>query len=246
MIQRTRHLTAVPALPETLRGLRVAHLTDLHRSHLTSDRLLRHAIALANAEHPDIVLLTGDFVTLDPEDIAPCARIVSGLHGRFGVYACLGNHDYSAGARQVERALTHVGVHVLVNRSVCVAGGLWIVGLDDDRYGKPDVLRAFDGIGVDEPALVLIHNPAYAENLASRSCVVFSGHTHGGQVRLPVLTARELRSIGAKHYCEGWYTVGNLRMYVNRGLGQVGLPIRFLCRPEVAFFTLLPPEPGGK
>lgn len=240
MIERTEHVVAIPYLPETLRGLRVVQLTDLHRSRLTPDRLLRHAVALANAARPDLILITGDFVTEDPADILPCAQIVSALHARLGVYAILGNHDYTADAPAMERALTHVGIHVLMNQSVRLEHGLWIVGLEDDRHGKPSVARAFSGISPDEPALVLIHNPGYAENVASRACIVFSGHTHGGQVRLPLLTAREVRRIGAKHYREGWYTLDRARLYVNRGLGRVGLPIRFLCRPEIAIFTLEP------
>lgn len=238
MIQRTEHCVPVPFLPAALDGLRVAQLTDLHRSELTPDRLLRHAVSLTNAAAPDLILLTGDFVSEDPADIAPCAQIVSALHARLGVYAVLGNHDFNAGATAVERALTHVGVHVLTNRHARLSNGLYLVGLEDDRFGRPDVARAFAGIPPEAPTLTLIHNPALVELFAARPGIAFAGHTHGGQVRLPYLTAREVRRIGAKHYREGWYTVGKTRLYVNRGLGRVGLPFRFLCRPEVAFFTL--------
>ena len=240
MIEQTEHTVAVPNLPETLRGLRVAHLTDLHRSRVTSDRLLRHAVALANAAQPDLTLLTGDYVTNDPADITPCAHIVAGLRARLGVFAILGNHDYSTDGPAMEHALMLSGITVLLNRSVCLPNGLRLVGLDDDRDKRTDVARAFAQAQAEEPTLVMAHNPALVERVADRECVVFSGHTHGGQIRVPFLTARKIRGIGAKHYEAGWYTVGKAKLYVSRGLGQVSLPIRFRCRAELAFFTLVP------
>ncbi len=240
MIERTEHTVTVPHLPEALRGLRIAHLTDFHRSHHTSDSLLHHAVTAANEAHPDLILLTGDYVSKDPADIAPCARILAPLHARLGVYAILGNHDYSTDAPAVENALTHLGFTVLLNRSLLLSGGLRLVGLDDDRFHRTNVMQAFAEVRPDEPTLVMAHNPALVELLADRECLVFSGHTHGGQVRVPILTKREIRRIGAKHYERGWYTVGKARVYVNRGLGSVGIPLRLFCRPELALFMLEP------
>lgn len=281
MLERTEHSVIVPFLPPALAGLRVVQLSDFHRSSMTDDRLLHHAVGAANAAHPDILLLTGDFVTQDPADIEPCSRILEPLRARFGIYAVLGNHDYSAGAAAVERMLHRLGITVLTNKSIFLpchllddtisithqrttaAGGnvpptgmianeiveaakskaktgIWIGGLEDDRYGKPDAIRTFHNVPGRVPMLLMSHNPVGAELAADRECIVFSGHTHGGQVRMPVLTKRELRRIGAKHYRAGWYTVGKARLYVNRGLGQVGIPLRFGCRPEVSIFTLLP------
>jgi predicted MPP superfamily phosphohydrolase len=238
VIQITRHRVKVPNLPAELRGLRIVQLSDLHRSKYTQDRRLRHAVAQANAACPDLILLTGDFVTADPADIEPCSHILSPLHAPLGRYAVLGNHDFTAGAQAVECMLTRLGIHVLTNESVRLENGLRLVGLEDDRHGKPDPVRAFREVRPDEPTLVLSHNPVGAELISQHDCIVFSGHTHGGQIRLPLLTEREVRKIGSKHYREGWFTVGKARLYVNRGLGQVGLPVRFLCRPEMSIFTL--------
>ncbi len=239
-IECTEHTVAVPRLPEALRGLRVVQLSDLHRSQHTSDRVLHHAVSLANAAEPDLVILTGDFVTKDPADIGPCAHILAPLCARLGVYAILGNHDYTADGPAMAHALTQQGITMLTNRSVRLEHGLTLVGLDDDRCGRPNLPRAFDHVGPEDPTLVLCHNPAVAERVADRACIVFAGHTHGGQVRVPVLTPWKVRGIGAKHYRAGWFTVGNAKLYVHRGLGQVGLPFRFRCRPEVAVFTLEP------
>lgn len=238
MIQCTRHQIVVPHLPHELKGLRVVQLSDFHRSRMTWDRRLRQAVEIANAECPDLLLLTGDFVTRDPADIDPCGHILAPLRASLGCFAVLGNHDVTAGASAVERMLTRLGVEVLTNRAVRLENGLWIVGLEDNRHGRPDVHRAFRDIRADEPSLVMSHNPVGVELVAHRDCVVFSGHTHGGQIRLPLLTEREVRRIGAKHYRAGWFTVDRAQLYVNRGLGQVGLPFRFLCRPEISVFTL--------
>lgn len=238
MIETTEHTVAVPHLPAALQGLRVAHLTDFHRSRHTSDLLLHRAVEAANAAHADLILLTGDFVTKDPRDIAPCARILAPLQARLGVYAILGNHDYATNGALVEQHLLNLGFTVLLNRSVLLPNGLRIVGLDDDRDHRTDVPKAFCEVEPNEPTLVMAHNPALIEALTERECIVFSGHTHGGQVRVPLLTNREIRRIGAKHYARGWYKVGKARLYVNRGLGQVGIPLRLFCRPELALFTL--------
>lgn len=238
MIEITEHTVVVPHLPAALQGLRVAHLTDFHRSRHTSDALLRQAVAAASAAQPDLILLTGDFVTNKAHDIAPCARILAPLKAPLGVFAILGNHDYYTDGPAVERHLEELGFHVLLNRSMLLPNGLRIVGLDDDRYHHTDVPKAFQEVRPGEPTLVMAHNPALIEMVADRECLVFSGHTHGGQVRVPVLTRREIRRIGAKHYAQGWYTVGKARIYVNRGLGQVGIPLRLFCRPELALFTL--------
>ncbi len=238
MISVTRHTYKFNSLPEALEGFRIAHITDIHRSHFTSDRVIRKALALAMMEKPDLILLTGDYVTESSTDIEPCGHLLSVLSASKGICAVLGNHDYNAGASSVTRMLTRLGITVLNNSNVRLENGLCIAGLEDDRYGRPEPGRALHGIGSSEPLLVLAHNPAVAELLAHRRCLVLSGHTHGGQILLPVLTPRELKRIGAKHYRWGWYRVGEAELYVNRGIGQVGLPIRFLCRPEVAIFTL--------
>jgi uncharacterized protein len=239
-IERTEHTVPLPNLADALDGLRVAHLTDFHRCHLTRDSLLREAVARANAACPDLIVLTGDYVYFDPADIAPCADILSELKAPLGVYAILGNHDYSTDGPAMYRALENIGVTMLHNASVQLPGGLWIAGIDDDIKGKPDVSAAFAPIPPDEPTLALIHNPRTAKRFAQRRCLALSGHTHGGQVVLPFVTARKLRQIGAEHFRAGWYTVGNVRLYVNRGLGNAGVPFRLFSPPEIALFSLEP------
>lgn len=241
-IERTDHVVPVPHLPDALRGLRVVQLSDLHRSRITSDQILRHAVAVANAACPDLIILTGDYVTEDLADIEPCGDILSQLQAPLGCYAVLGNHDHKAGASAVKTMLARQGIEVLDNGSKRLQNGLWLVGLEDSWYGRPDPSRAFRDVRDGEPALVLSHNPVDAELASQHDCVIFSGHTHGGQIRLPLPTLRGIRSISTRNFRAGWFTLGKASLYINRGLGQVGLPLRFLCRPEVSVFTLVPAQ----
>ncbi len=157
-----------------------------------------------------------------------------------GVYAVPGNHDAKAGLDLVQAALEGIGIAFLKNQSVKLPNGLWVVGLDEDYIGRPDVARAFADVEPDAPVLVMAHNPGEADLLKDRACIIFSGHTHGGQINVPILTARQLRRIKAKGYRAGWYDVGQARLYVNRGVGNTEVPFRFRCPPEAALFTLQP------
>ena len=241
-MQTTRHRVILPHLPPHLNGLRVAQLSDFHRSRLTSDALIAKAVARVVQEAPDLIVLTGDFVNSDPADIEPCMNLLAPLVNSgiapLGVYAVHGNHDVKAGLEPIQQALEASGIDYLRNQSRLLANGVWVVGLDEDWYGTPDVEAAFAGIPHDAPIIVLAHNPGEADLVADRACVAFSGHTHGGQIRLPLLTNRVVKWIKAKHYRAGWYTTGKAQLYVNRGIGNADVPFRFLCPPEVAFFTL--------
>ncbi len=233
-----REVLHIANLPKSLEGATLAHLTDIHRCWCTSDALLRRAVREVCVATPDIVVLTGDFVTEHTHDILPCAEILAPLKALFGVHFILGNHDYTTDAPAVTRALEGVGFHSLINRNVCIEGGLWLAGLDDDREGEPFFDRAFAGIPPNTTPIVLCHNPAMAEMFSYLECYAFAGHTHGGQIVLPLLTDYKLYHIGAKHYKAGWYSVERVRLYVSRGLGNVALPFRLFAPPEIALFTL--------
>ncbi len=219
-----------------MHGFRVVQLTDLHRSQLTRDHHLRHAIQLAIDLKPDLFVLTGDYVSNRPKDIGPVAGMLQHLHAPAGTYAILGNHDHHTGGSAVASALKHVGVHVLQNQSVKLECGLRLVGLDDDRYKLTDVENSFRDVSVGETVLTLAHNPALIEKLPDIPQTVLSGHTHGGQINVPIFTARQLRRIGARHYKAGWYELGSVKLYVCRGLGNVGVPVRMFAPPEIAVF----------
>ena len=264
-VELTHHSVALPGLPPRLDGLRVAQLSDLHVGLFCRAHRLRLAVSLANGCQPDLIALTGDFVSFrGMRFFRKAAPELSALRAPLGVFACLGNHDYWEDAAQVRAILEGAGVPVLVNESRCLAEGLWLAAVDDMMSGEPDLARTIADVPDDAAAILISHNPTIVSHVAARPWLVLSGHTHGGQVALPGLGPRgtaALRGIrgfmklwertgvwrhggrpeaicGAR-YPAGWYTEGRAAMYVNRGLGlNQTWPIRLNCPAEIACFHL--------
>jgi len=232
----------------TLSGLRdrcrLVQLSDLHRSWCVPEAFIADVIARTNLLKPDVVLLTGDFVTTDSHYIESCARQIARLRAPLGLYGILGNHDYRCdhwrGSAAVVEGLTAVHVEMLTNRNSRLDNGLRVVGVDDFRTGRPDPDRAFRGIQPGEPTIAMTHNPFMFGAMSAQDCVTLAGHTHGGQVNVPVITPLLLR--WRMRYQRGWYRepTGPGRMYVSRGLGVVGLPFRLGSYPEISVFDLSP------
>lgn len=236
-------------------GLRIVQLSDLHVApNVPTDFLLDQARRVT-ALRPDLIVITGDCVTRGCDDfLADLARIAAALEARLGVFAVLGNHDYDmttsylvrppgpaglARAARVAETLGGAGVVVLRNecRRVPVGGGvLQLVGLEDYWSGQFNAAAAFADVDPRLPCLALSHNPDSITHLKDQPCDwVLSGHTHGGQVRLPLLGAPVLPVI-QRQYDQGRFEVGGTRLYVNRGLGYLAR-VRFNCRPEITVFT---------
>lgn len=237
-------------LPRDFDGLRIAQLSDIHFEEFVSAQHLAKAIAAINEAPPDLVVLTGDFVTeplfgknsAKAAQVAfPCAEMLRTLRARHGVFATLGNHDYMTRPRIVRDALAAAGIPVLRNASteVAIGGrGLWIVGLDDALRGHPDPEIAFRAVPPGRGAITLVHEPDVADSLQGYPIALqLSGHSHGGQVRLPIVGPPYLPLLSRK-YPMGHYRAGALDLYTNRGLGVIGVPFRFLCPPELTLFTL--------
>jgi hypothetical protein len=253
-VEVLRHEVHLPGLAAGFNGLRIAQLSDIHMDEYTEPIFLRHVIDRINRMEPDVVLLTGDFVSNGLATTAfsigaawQCANILTGLSCK-QVYAVLGNHDVSVDAKQVTAALRANGVTVLTNACLPIereGGRLWLAGVDDPVMGMPDPEKAIpDAIRnvANEPVILMCHAPDYVDDLLMRPVgkaidLMLSGHTHGGQVRLPLVGALQLPDLGRK-YVEGWFRPGGVQLYVNRGIGTVGLPFRFDCPPEITLFTL--------
>ncbi len=243
----------IPNLPTAFHGFRIAQLSDIHLEWFTEDYFLRHAVHKINALKPDMVLITGDYITNNmhgPDTKAyaampHCGEILSGLECplRFGI---LGNHDVAVDAAAVLDMLTNHGITPLVNNHLPIERGgrrIWLAGLDDCFFGAPDIGRAVpDNPGA--PVILMCHEPDYIDTIMRHPKshfvdLVLSGHSHGGQVRLPFHGPLILPPMGTEHP-EGRYKYRNTNLYVNRGLGTVGLPIRFDCPPEITHITLEP------
>jgi predicted MPP superfamily phosphohydrolase len=231
-----------------VRGLRepvrLVQLTDLHRSWCVSEGYLRRVVARANGLRPDVALLTGDFVTNSSHHMASCSNVLKEIEAPLGSFAVLGNHDYGCDQRRggpaISAALSALGIHVLTNRSFRLDNCLNLVGVDDPWMGKPDPVAAFSQVHRNEPAIILTHNPMVFPRLERYGCITVAGHTHGGQINLPIVTRQLMYR--AHRYLRGWFYAkhGPGRMYVSRGIGVVGVPVRFRCEPEIALFELNP------
>ncbi|MFQ5696646.1 MAG: metallophosphoesterase [Terriglobia bacterium] len=237
-IEVTRHeLPAPVAAPLT-----IAHLSDLHT--LGLGRRERKLLALLEEEKPDLIVVTGDSRSGFGGDNAMVRQTVARLHAPLGVWVVRGNYD---GARSLQRALAPLesqGVRWLLNQGRAARPDLWILGLDDFMTGAPDLEAASADVPASAYVIALFHGPATFDLAAGRIDLALAGHTHGGQVRFPFLPPLWL-PYGTGDYLEGWYEKNGSRMYVSRGLGTSILPIRFLCRPELAFITLVPSRQGG-
>jgi len=240
----------LPRLPEAFDGFTIAQLSDFHYDEFFSIVPIRRAIEIVNHLQPDLVVLTGDFVTIsmfavshDPQAAKvaePCAKLLSQLRSRLGSLAVLGNHEAQSDPDFVTEALTSYGISVLRNRSWAVEENgkrLWFSGLESlDMW--PRIEHALLGVPNSEPAVLLVHEPDFADHAARYPVdLQLSGHSHGGQVWLPGVGAPWLPRNGRK-YPRGHYKVGALPLYTNVGLGTIRLAVRLNCAPEVTLFTL--------
>jgi len=238
----------VAGLPPPLDGLRVALLTDIHVGMWAQPELAERAVTLANRARPHLAVLGGDLAHDDITDgeLKALAAALARLQAPLGVFAVLGNHDYLAGAARVERALTDAGVPVLVNQGRVVARGLYLAGLDDGWFGRPDLAAALRGAPRGGARLLAMHEPDYADQAAAQAPSLglqLSGHSHGGQIRLPGVGPLILPRMGVR-YPLGLQKVdgADLQVYTSRGVGLTGPPVRLFCPPEVTLLRLRSPQ----
>jgi uncharacterized protein len=235
-----RHAIALRRLPRELDGLRIVQLSDIHHSPFTGREQVERAVELANSLEPDIIALTGDYVSHEREYVQPCAEMLGRLRARRGVYAVLGNHDNWVDAALVTDLFRLAGIRVLVNEGFRFedrGASFWLAGVDDTMVGLEDLPLALAGSKEDEMKLLLAHNPVILRRAARAGVdLVLSGHTHGGQV-----TWRSERSASGRvrrRILRGLARRGETQIYVTRGLGTVVLPVRYGCLPEVSVLTL--------
>ena len=205
---------------------------------------------MVNDLRPDLIVLTGDFVTApfvrnDDEKAAsaaePCARLLRQMRSRHGLWAVMGNHDCATDPQRVTRALQAEGIQCLANESSAIERDgvrFWLAGVNDVLSGNANLPKTLHDVPSDEATVLLVHEPDYADVVARLPVdLQLSGHSHGGQVRLPWLGPLYLPDL-ARKYVWGLYQLGNLTLYTNPGLGTIGLPVRWNCPPEITLLTL--------
>jgi predicted MPP superfamily phosphohydrolase len=247
-------------LPDTWDGFRIAQLSDLHYDEYFSVVPLRKAVDIISGLQPDLIVVTGDFVTSRgrrrhrenaihaAKAIEPCAQLLAKMHAPSGILASLGNHDVDGDPSHIIDVLQSHNISVLRNRSVPLereSKRLWLCGVDDILSGKPRLDLALREIPAGEPAVLLAHEPDWADFVARYPVdLQLSGHSHGGQIKLPLIGAPYLPPL-ARKYPWGLRQIGGLTLYTNAGIGTIELPTRIGCPPEVTLITLRSASPNG-
>jgi uncharacterized protein len=231
----------LPHLAPAFSGYRVVQLSDIHADRwMTTDRIAK-IVGQVNQLKPDLVVLTGDFVTHSAEEFSPNLAALSQLHSVDQTLAVMGNHDAWTNSTIVQSALEAAGVQVLNNQVAALqrkSAQLFIAGVDDVWAKRDRLDQVLAALPSEGAAILLAHEPDFAEQSAAtgRFDLELSGHSHGGQVKLPFV--KRIVPPLAYNYPIGQYKVGNMIQYTNRGVGMSGLPLRFNCRPEITVFTL--------
>ena len=244
-VEVTQHTVKIPHLPRQFDGFRIAQISDIHIEGGNMGDDLPAICQLTTAQNADAIVVTGDYVTTPTDaDAQVLQRGLAPLQAPMGVWGIMGNHDYWSGPSTslVEAMLKPTPVRVLKNQThVWQKNGarLHLAGFDDFWSGERD----FDGMAAQIPrreaAIALGHEPDFAIEVAAtrKFGLMLSGHSHGGQIALPGGIPIHVPDYAHK-FPRGWYEVNGLKLYTNRGLGTVGIPMRFCARPEISVFTL--------
>ncbi len=233
----------LPRLSPAFHGYRIAQISDIHADDWMTGERLRRSIALVNQQQPDLIAITGDFVTYHPrrvaDDLIPALRT---LAPHTATVAVPGNHDHWTDIQGVREIMRASGILDLSNRVYTLQRGdalLHIAGVDDIWEEQHDLPAVLNRLPAEGAAILLAHEPDFADVSAAsgRFDLQLSGHSHGGQLGIPFGQPPVLPFLGQK-YPVGLYQVGTMLQYTNRGLGSSPIRMRFNCRPEITIFTL--------
>jgi predicted MPP superfamily phosphohydrolase len=241
------HEIFIPGLPVAFDGYRVAQISDLHCGPFASGARVDGWVSRVNRLQADLVAVTGDLIASGPAFVSVVAASLGKLRARDGVFASMGNHDYFTDGEEVVRALERAGLTLLRNRGVEVrrdGAAIYLAGVDDTWTGRHDLDKALAGRPPEMPVVLLAHDPALFPEAASRAVdLTLSGHTHGGQIGVPFFAKRFNLARIMTPFTTGLYRSGAATLYVNRGLGSTGLPVRIFVPSEITVLTLRRAEP---
>jgi predicted MPP superfamily phosphohydrolase len=251
-LETTHRRIRLAKLPKSFAGFRIVQLSDIHIGPFMPEEEIRKYVAIANSLRADLAVLTGDYVTFDPTTQQAVVNSLSGLKARFGVYGCLGNHDAWTG---VEDSITELfqaaGFRILRQDRVPIAThgeSLNLIGTDfqtSRRFGpsapSARILGNIEGLIVPgQVNLLLSHNPDTFDRAAELGVdLSLAGHTHGGQAALEFISPEIAPSRLVTPYVSGWFEKPGGQLYVNRGIGTIGVPIRIGAPPEITVFELV-------
>ncbi|HEV2493222.1 MAG TPA: metallophosphoesterase [Terriglobia bacterium] len=250
-VEVTRQAIRLPRLPKAFEGFRIVQLSDLHISPFMTGERIRRCATIANGLKPDLIVLTGDFLTWDAGAQGEVVQSLVPLHAPYGVFGCLGNHEvYTRTQDSLTRLLSTAGIRILrhATASIRSAGeNLNLIGVDFQgchecpTFPPQDYLRGVEPLVLPDTVNILLsHNPESFDRAAALGIdLSLAGHTHGGQLAMEfVHRGLNLAPLGGYTYTRGWYEKPGGQLYVNRGIGTIGFPIRFGAPPEITLFEL--------
>jgi uncharacterized protein len=237
------HLSLSPSHPFD-RPLKVVQVSDIHSGLFMTPVQMRHCVQAIQQLEPDLFVMTGDFISNSAADLPPCIKEMALVKSRYGSFAVLGNHEHWYGeAEKIIAAFEGAGISMLHNAHRVVEtdrGSIAIAGIDDLHAGRPDLGRALEGLNPACPTMLLSHRPEIFPQAAARNIgLTVSGHYHGGQVKVSALGLSVSLAHLLSSYPEGLYRLGKSHLYVNRGLGTTGTPVRVNASPEITLFHLI-------
>jgi predicted MPP superfamily phosphohydrolase len=228
-------------LPEKFNGLKIVHISDIHCDIFTGSRKLKRIVDITNDINPDLILLTGDYVSNSADYVRPMVEEFSNLKSKYGIYATLGNHDFWTDPGIIESTLESGNINVLMNESAKVnidEDYIYIVGIND-LHNNPNFTKSLQGVETGAFKILLSHNPNTFDLAAAFNIpLTLSGHTHGGQLVMNIFGRSLSISRLATRYVSGKFKTMDSILYVNRGIGYTGPPIRVNASAEIALFTL--------
>ncbi|MBO5145410.1 MAG: metallophosphoesterase [Lachnospiraceae bacterium] len=221
--------------------VRIVQISDIHYSDIVGINKIQKAIQLVNAEKADVIVLTGDYITYDDSYFNELTEELRSLKAQYGIYAIWGNHDYCGNMEGMRNRFEEIGVNMLVNENRYIsigASGFWLIGVGSYYENDVDLQKAINNIPEQDMKILLCHEPDFVDNLSEAQVFLqISGHSHGGQVRLPLYGALKLPPLGER-YPMGLYSVNENYLYTSRGLGETDYKVRFNCKPEITIITL--------
>jgi predicted MPP superfamily phosphohydrolase len=234
----------LPNCPETLAGLKILHLSDLHL--YPGAKLSEIILSLTEQAEPEVIFITGDLLLRGGrgKGLVEATTLLQALAARRPTYLVLGNEDFYEGQPQPEEAWEKTGAILLVNQAVSLprrGKNFWMVGVDDPHEGEPDLAEALSDVPAGEPALLLAHSPVIIRQPGiARFAVVFAGHTHGGQICLPGGKALHIHTRLPLRFARGLHKLpnSNTLLVVSRGVGVTRLALRINCPPEITLWTV--------
>ncbi|BCL37765.1 metallophosphoesterase [Nostoc sp. MS1] len=233
----------LPRLASEFYGYRIVQISDIHRDYWMTTQRLKRIVRLVNQQQPDLVAITGDLVTRNSSSLIPSLQpALEQITAKAQTFVVLGNHDHENDTNALIKVLEQSGIFHLCNSVYTIQKGnaaLHIAGVDDVQMGKSKLDLVLQQLPNEGSAILLAHEPDFAHTSAAsgRFDLQLSGHSHGGQIRLPFFKPMILPPWAQKYY-SGQYQVDNMLLHTNRGLGMTGLHLRLFARPEITVITL--------